>query len=58
MNYEALILDFHRSRARKPPLVSISSGRGGARGGTRVEDLLALPPQPAVAIYRLANPFH
>lgn len=26
-NHQALILDFHPSRAKKPPLVEISSGR-------------------------------
>lgn len=52
-NYQALILDFHHSRAKKPPLVEISRGR--SRSG--VKGLRALPPGqlPGSAS---ANPFH
>lgn len=46
-NYQALILDFHLSGAKKSPLVEISS----SRSRSSMEGLQALPPQPASGIH-------
>lgn len=46
-NYQALILDFHLSGAKKSPLVEISS----SRSRSSMEGLQALPPQTASGIH-------